>query len=157
MWKRLICLFVNVCTVCTEVFLAPGSLRCLPSTVLSPVNTRGQMEGGVCGGVGVGEGEDNVHCIIYPFSSMSMLCAHFPVTFQRLRGKKKATIQCNGEKDLQHSTIELKEAWRMKQMPRLTLSFLSCYLSVQLSVLITWTRDGEHNSKPRLLNCTRSS
>lgn len=58
--------------------------------------------------MGKGEGDVNVCCIIYRFSSMSMLCAHFPVTFQRLR--KKATKQCNGEKDLQHSTIELKEA-----------------------------------------------
>lgn len=78
--------------------------------------------------VGKGEGDVNVCCIIYRFSSMSMLCAHFPVTFQRLR--KKATKQCNGEKDLQHSTIELKEAWRMKQTPRLplTIPFLTTYL-----------------------------
>lgn len=44
---------------------------------------------------------------------------------------KKATKQCNGEKDLQHSTMELKEAWQMKQMPRLPLTISSCYLSVQ--------------------------
>lgn len=119
-------LFVNVYVMCTEVFLAPESLGCLPSTVLSPINTQRQVQGGVCGGEG--EGECNVRCIIYWFSSMSMLCARFPVTFQRLR--KKATKQCNGEKDLQHSTIELKEAWRMKQMPRLTLTIpsLATYL-----------------------------
>lgn len=35
--------------MCT-VFVSLVSLRCLPSTVLSAVNTRGQKEGIVCGG-----------------------------------------------------------------------------------------------------------
>lgn len=90
-----------------------------------------------------GEWEGNVSCIIYRFSSMSMLCAHFPVTFPRLR--KKATKQCNGEKDLQHSTIELKVAWRMKQMPRLTLTVPSlatylCSLVCKSHVQETWNK-----------------
>lgn len=88
-------LFVNVYVMRTEVFLAPVSLGCLPSTVLSPINTQKQVEGGVCGGGG--EGEGNVRCIIYRFSSMSMLCARFPVTFSEVEEKKQ-----------QHNVMERK-------------------------------------------------
>lgn len=81
-----------------------------------------------------------------------------PISLWHFRGwRKKATKQCNGEKDLQHSRIELKEAWRMKQMPRLPLTIPSCCLSVQPGVRISRTRDWEHNSIPGLLYNMNSS
>lgn len=129
--------------MCT-VFLSPVSLRCLPSTVLSAVNTRADGRHCVQGG---GEGEGNACCIIYRFSSMSMLCAHFSVTFQRLR--KKATKQCNGEKDLQHSTIELKQAWRIKQMPWLTLTVPS--LAIYLCSLVCRSHVEEMGTQQRTM------
>lgn len=50
--------------------------------------------------------------------------------------EKKATKQRNGEKDLQHSTIELKEAWRMKQMPRLPLTIAPLPIATYLWSLV---------------------
>lgn len=70
-------MLIHVYGMCTKMHLVP-SLGCLPSVCR-------------CEDVAVGKGERdvNIRCIIYRFSSMSMLCAHFPVTFQMFRKKKQ--------------------------------------------------------------------
>lgn len=67
-----------------------------------------------------------------------------PISQWHFRGwGKKAKKQCNGEKDLQHSTIELKESWRMKQTPRLPLATPSPSAS-PASICAAWCTDHTH-------------
>lgn len=146
-------LFVDVYLMCTEVFLAPVSLGWLPSIVFSCTNTQAQVRRGVWG---AGEEKGRVMYAALFISSHPCQC-FVPISLWHFRGwgGKKATKQCNGEKDLQHSTIELREAWRMKQMPRLPLTIpcLATYLQPDMQITCT----GDHNSIPGLLYYMSSS
>lgn len=94
MCTRFTCFCLRTCTQCApKCSRAPESLGCPLSAALFLTNAHEgrwkEVYVGEVAAAGGGEWEGNVRCIIYRFSPMSMLCAHFPVTFQRLREKKQ--------------------------------------------------------------------
>lgn len=126
---------LHVYCKCALCFLSQESLRCLPSNVLSTGDTRGQMERIVRTGRGREERSRVMRAALF-IGSHPCQCFVL-ISLWHFRGwGKKATKQCNGEKDLQRSTIEPREAWRIKQMPWLTLTVpcLSTYLCSPLCV-----------------------